>query len=366
MCVCLCVSLSGLCASSCLAKDASLCTVNLFAKMASRLLRLLESASVETTPKLLKQMQSSASTVRFPQATPMFQTCLPGTNLSDVADQACLAQSLGYTAVPHVPATRFKSVEELDNFLGTLRQRCQVDRVLVIGGEREGGGVGVKAQLGNATVSIEQTEAHIESPSLKPTAFADTLALLRTNLLQKHGIRRVCIAGHPDGLPGVPNEVLAASLLQKQQWAQDNGCEMQIVTQFCFDPNRFCRWLSELKNHGIHLPVVVGVCSPARYNILLLLFLSPSSFPPPPPLLLLHIILHSYCAHTALTLCSYCTHTTLILHLYCAHTALTTGTPSSISSPPHVVSPLHCSPHCLLPPTRHCHQKKQTKNKKKS
>jgi methylenetetrahydrofolate reductase (NADPH) len=199
--------------------------------MAARLFRLLECASVETTPKLLKQLHASASKASFPQATPMFQTCLPGSLLEDLVDQAHLAESLGYTAVPHIPATRFASVDALDTFLGSLCRRCRIDRVLVIGGERESAGIGFKAQLGGGGMPEGDENGRTRAGPIRSVGFADTLALLQTNLLQKHGIRRVCVAGHPDGLPGVPTDLLLQSLLHKQEWAEHHGCEMQIVTQ---------------------------------------------------------------------------------------------------------------------------------------
>ena len=43
---------------------------------------------------------------------------------------------------------------------------------------------------------------------------------------------------------------------------------MEIVTQFCFDHHRFFQWMAELADYGIDLPVVVGLCGPAKLRLL--------------------------------------------------------------------------------------------------
>ena len=43
---------------------------------------------------------------------------------------------------------------------------------------------------------------------------------------------------------------------------------MEIVTQFCFNHHRFCQWMAELASFGIDLPVVVGLCGPAKLRLL--------------------------------------------------------------------------------------------------
>ena len=122
----------------------------------------------------------------LPKPTPLFQTCLPGSRLDALVESACTAERLGHSVVPHVPATRFRSVEELDGFLQRLCARCQVDRVLVIGGERQGvgGGISVKAEAGTGgdATELSASDPEVEG-AISNLPFPDSLALLQSNLL---------------------------------------------------------------------------------------------------------------------------------------------------------------------------------------
>src|SRR5262249_9618510 len=57
-------------------------------------------------------------------------------------------------------------------------------------------------------------------------------------------------------------ESLLAALRHKQAFAARSGIEVHIVTQFGFNPEAVCTWDRHLTEHGITLPVHVGIAGP--------------------------------------------------------------------------------------------------------
>ena len=99
--------------------------------------------------------------------------------------------------MPHVAARSFADRDRLADFLWRLTSRARVDRVLLVGGNRR-----------------------------KPIgAFETALDVLETGLIQEFGIRRVGLAGHPEGHPEVAPDVIAAALRDKLAYGREAGLE---------------------------------------------------------------------------------------------------------------------------------------------
>src|SRR5262249_976478 len=75
----------------------------------------------------------------------------------------------GFGPVPHVSARRLPSREALADFLAAVR----ADDVFVVGGD----------------------------PSQPQGPYPDALSVIESGLLEEHGVRRVSIAGYPEGHP---------------------------------------------------------------------------------------------------------------------------------------------------------------------
>ena len=57
--------------------------------------------------------------------------------------------------------------------------------------------------------------------------------VLRSGLLERHGIVRVGVAGHPEGSPDIaPEAILAAHSPRRTRFAGSSPIELRIVTQF--------------------------------------------------------------------------------------------------------------------------------------
>lgn len=141
----------------------------------------------------------------------------------------------GFNPVPHIAARSLSSIAQLDDLLAGARQDADIDQVLVIAGD-------------------------VEHP-LGP--FHDSGQLLATGLLEKHGIRRVGIAGYPEGHPTITRETLAEALQGKLGLARKAGLEIYVVTQFGFEAKPIADWLRRFRADGVGVPVRVGLAGPA-------------------------------------------------------------------------------------------------------
>jgi methylenetetrahydrofolate reductase (NADPH) len=93
--------------------------------------------------------------------------------------------------------------------------------------------------------------------------------VLKTDLLQRYGIRTAFFAGHPEGHPSVAAPVMHAALQEKLRWAEANGIEAGVATQFCFEATPILSWLGDLRAGGFCGEVRVGLAGPARPTALL-------------------------------------------------------------------------------------------------
>jgi methylenetetrahydrofolate reductase (NADPH) len=141
--------------------------------------------------------------------------------------------------VPHLSARDLESPAALDRLLGRLSAEAGVDDLLVIGG-----GAG------------------------RPRGpYSSSLEVLESGLLERRGIVRVGVAGHPEGSPDVPPDVAWGALAAKNLLAERSPMEFRVVTQFALTPDPYVAWERDARAHGNRLPVIAGipgVVSPAR------------------------------------------------------------------------------------------------------
>jgi methylenetetrahydrofolate reductase (NADPH) len=141
----------------------------------------------------------------------------------------------GLLPVPHIAARIIESVAQLEQLAARLAGDAGVDRVLIIGGDRE-----------------------------KPAGpYDSSLAVMRSGALQGVGIIRTGIGGFPEGNPNIPDALLAEALTAKLNFARSTGLQLSIVTQFCFEAEPIVKWLRSLRASGIDVPVCVGLAGPA-------------------------------------------------------------------------------------------------------
>jgi methylenetetrahydrofolate reductase (NADPH) len=155
---------------------------------------------------------------------------------------ACIAiRTAGLTPVPHLAARCMAGRDALDRLLSDLRERADVDTVFLIAGD-------------------------IARPS---GPFADSLSVIESGLIERHGFARVGIAGHPDGHPDVADEVIWQAMQAKTAALRDHGLVCQVVTQFSFDAERVVTWLGEVEARAIGANIRLGIPGPASAKTLL-------------------------------------------------------------------------------------------------
>jgi methylenetetrahydrofolate reductase (NADPH) len=193
------------------------------------------SASVEVTPKQAPGLEPGL----LPAATSVYVTALPDADPADLVRASTAIRAAGYAPVPHLAVRAIESVAALDHLLGRLTSEAGVDDVLVVAG-------GVKDVRGPYTGSLD---------------------VLRSGMLERRGILRVGVAGHPEGSPDVPPDAAWAALAAKNELAADSPLEYRIVTQFALAPEPYVAWERAARAHGNRLPItagIPGVVSPAR------------------------------------------------------------------------------------------------------
>jgi methylenetetrahydrofolate reductase (NADPH) len=99
--------------------------------------------------------------------------------------------------------------------------------------------------------------------------YFDALAVIKSGLLGKYGVRNVGISGYPEGHPDFSTQKLWQALRDKRQALTDLGHSYDIVTQFGFDAKPVLDWLAELRDSGVTAPVRIGVPGPASVKTLL-------------------------------------------------------------------------------------------------
>ena len=199
---------------------------------------LLADFSIEATPKQLASVPLLAELL--PPWCSIYVPFLPGADFVD-AEAACKQiAAAGFRPVPHLPARRFEDRVQLAGWLARF-QGAGADSLLLIAGD-------------------------VSSPK---GPFADTLAVLDSGLLERHGFHRIGVAGHPEGHPIVSEAELTRALAHKSDYARDTGADMWLVTQFVFSADPVCHWLDRLDAAGFTLPVRVGLPGPASTRTLI-------------------------------------------------------------------------------------------------
>lgn len=191
--------------------------------------RLLVDGSIELIPE--HAFQFAPPQHSFGAGTLVFLPHIAGKSLSAQVEAAAHLKSRGFTPVAHLSARNFKSLEEFDLHVAALSD-AGVMHCLAIGG--------VPSVTPNAV--MEDAAEMIERPSFKGANFAT-----------------VFVAGHPEGITGVTDAVLHASLLRKIEVLQAQGRSVEIATQFAFDGAAMARWARELHARGIDVPIRFGV-----------------------------------------------------------------------------------------------------------
>jgi methylenetetrahydrofolate reductase (NADH) len=203
-----------------------------------RLMDFIGSASIEVTPHDKEVLSALAG--RVPKGTAVYVTHTPNTTIADVVDVACAAEGRGFRAYPHIVARRLENEASLLAALDRLKD-AGITRAMLVAGD-------------------------LSTPA---GVFASTLEILDSGVLVSAGIDTIGVAGHPEGHKRIGSTLLWKALQHKQDYAELTGARVHIVSQFGFDPGALVEWERQLTEHGIRLPVHVGIAGPASLKTLI-------------------------------------------------------------------------------------------------
>ena len=176
----------------------------------------------------------------LPAGMTVYVAHTPKSSIEDVVRVAIKVQAAGLAASPHLVARRLPSEEALRGALAQL-QAHGIEQALLVAGD-------------------------LHRPA---GPFESTLDVIATGALEESGLKRMGVAGHPEGHPAVGSAELLAALRAKQEFGARSGIALHIVTQFGFNPEGICAWDRMLTQEGITLPVHVGLAGPTPLSKLL-------------------------------------------------------------------------------------------------
>lgn len=201
--------------------------------------RFMAGCTVEVTPGGAKKIDSFKTILK--EGTTVYVTFLPGSDFGDTVECVKRLSAEGMNPVPHLAARSIPSKQFLEENLKQLQAETKVKEALLIGG-------GVTHPVGE---------------------FDSTIQILQTDLLQKYGIRKVGVAGHPEGSPDIPPAEVTRALLEKNAYAKQNDMEMYITTQFLFEAAPVIEWDKQIRAEGNELPIHIGIPGLATIKTLL-------------------------------------------------------------------------------------------------
>ena len=198
----------------------------------------MQNWSIEVSPSSNKKINDFREVL--PVGTTVNVTEIPGSDPERILSTVHQLASQEMNAVPHIAARGIESLAALDGLITRYRE-AHVTEVLLIAG-------GYKQPIGD---------------------FASSIDVLETGLLENLGIKKVGVAGHPEGSPDISKAELAHALKRKNAIAQESGLDMYLETQFCFDAQAILDWEEQIREAGNRLPIRVGLAGPARLKTLI-------------------------------------------------------------------------------------------------
>jgi methylenetetrahydrofolate reductase (NADPH) len=158
----------------------------------------------------------------------------PKAALPEVLRIARQVQAMGWNACAHIVARRLNSRSQARAALQELHDAgCK--RCLLVAGDQ----------------------------SSQSGPFASTLEVLASGAIDDSPIKTIAFAAHPEGSRAIGPSRLWHALAVKQAFAESSGLQVYLVTQFGFNAQAIIDFSRQLHEHGIRLPVHVGLAGPA-------------------------------------------------------------------------------------------------------
>jgi methylenetetrahydrofolate reductase (NADPH) len=195
---------------------------------------LIAAASVELSPR--DGLAGAALRALLPPGLTVFVNHPPRATHHDIVAACARLRRDGFSPVPHIAARRLASFTQLDDLLRRAAGEAGIDRALLIAGD----------------------------PDRPIGPFRDSLDLLDSGAIERHGLGRVSFAVYPENHPRIDGRALAAALDHKLDRARRSGLEVSLVTQFCFAAAPILARIAALRRHGVACPIEIGIAGPGN------------------------------------------------------------------------------------------------------
>ena len=174
-------------------------------------------ASIEIAPGQIERQPEVLK--HIPPAT---RTYIVDLGTKSPKEWAALCRQLvnnGLEPVPHIGTRRLASSQELRDRLTAMTEEAGVRDVLLIAGEAD-------RQVG---------------------PYKSSMDVLETGILDQLGVKRIAVAGHPEGNPAIAEAQANEALALKQAFSVRTCADMRIVTQFGFQAEAAIAWAAVCK-----------------------------------------------------------------------------------------------------------------------
>jgi len=165
----------------------------------------------------------------LPDGAQVSVTCSPVRGIAETQRATDQLLDRGFSAIPHISARlvrdRAATVE-----LATWFRSIGVTKVFVVGGDSESHG-----------------------------AYSDAIEFLRDLLDTEHGLTTIGVPAYPDSHQLISDSRLQEALRVKQQLLGEAGVAGYCSTQMCFDPTTIAKWMRTEREHGLTLPIHLGI-----------------------------------------------------------------------------------------------------------
>jgi methylenetetrahydrofolate reductase (NADPH) len=195
--------------------------------------RLLRTASIEINVQDVVHL--AASEALLAPDMRVYVSHLPKQRWRDTTAACRAVREAGFEPVPHVPVRLLPDAATLDRALSALVGTAQIREALLIAGDY--------------------------AQSLGP--YGAVVDVLRSGMLEQHGLERISVAGHSEGHPTIALEQVRAAEREKVALAAHAGLGLTFLTQFFFEPAPFLAWVGDLRARGIDARVVAGLAGSA-------------------------------------------------------------------------------------------------------
>jgi methylenetetrahydrofolate reductase (NADPH) len=189
------------------------------AEVAEALRALVSSPKYELIP-IANALDRAES---LPPGATVTVTASPSHGIEATFDLAEDVAARGHEAIPHLSAHMIRGREHLSELLKRARD-TGIRSAFVVGGDARDRG-----------------------------EFHDGLMLLRAMDELGHPFLQIGVPSYPEGHPDIADDVLLATLIEKQRYAS------YMATQMCFNPEAITGWIARLREQGVTLPIHLGV-----------------------------------------------------------------------------------------------------------